>query len=212
MGAADQLSSRGRVTSGPRGRVRSGIRGVDIEPGDHICCFYSGPSERDGILLPYLRAGVRDGEKCICLIDAIDPEAVRTKIDHRYQASPKQLVIQAATSAYLHQGRFSSDYMIGYLDETVQTALVSDRFPFVRAVGEMSWVLEAPPGADGLFAYEQAINDFAPRYPQALLCMYDWRRFSGGMLFEAVKSHPKILLNNCLIENLWYTPTQPVNG
>jgi hypothetical protein len=39
--------------------------------------------------------------------------------------------------------------MIGYLDETVQTALVSDRFPFVRAVGEMSWVLEAPPGAAG---------------------------------------------------------------
>jgi hypothetical protein len=45
-------------------------------------------------------------------IDAIDPEAVRGKIDHRYQASPKQLAIQAATSASLHQGRFSSDYML----------------------------------------------------------------------------------------------------
>jgi DcmR-like sensory protein len=72
----------------------------------------------------------------------------------------------------------------------------------------MSWVLEEPPGAGGLFAYKKAISDFAPRYPQALLCMYDRRRFNGGMLFEAVKSHPKILFNNCLIENYWYTPSK----
>ena len=204
----DELSGRGRMTSGPRERFRSGIDGIDLEPGDHICCFYSGLDERDRILLSYLRAGVRDGDKCVCLIDATDSEAMRVKIDHRHQASPKQLVIEAATNAYLHQGRFSHDYMVGYLAETVNTALVSDRFPFVRAVGEMSWVLEEPLGADELFIYERAINDFAPRYPQALLCMYGWRRFSGGMLFEAVKIHSKILLNNCLIENFWYMAPQ----
>jgi hypothetical protein len=208
MSAADELSDRRRVTSGLAERFRSGIGGVDIEPGDHICCFYSGLAERDRILLPYLRAGVRDGDKCICLIDAADPEAMRAKIDRRHQASPKQLVVKAATNVYLHQGRFSSDHMVGYLDEAVNTALVSERFPFVRAVGEMSWVLEKPPGADELFAYERAINDFAPRYPQALLCMYDCRRFGGGMLFEAVKIHPKILIDNHVIENFWYRPPQ----
>jgi hypothetical protein len=181
---------------------------VDIEPGDHICCFYSGLAERDRILLPYLRAGVRDGDKCLCLIDATDPEAMRAKIEYRHQASPKQLLIEAVTKAYLHQGRFSGDYMVDYLDKTVRTALVSDRLPFVRAVGEMSWVLKEPPGADELFTYEGALNEFAPR---ALLCMYDWRRFSGGMLFEALKMHPKVLINNCLIENLWYLPPQPLN-
>lgn len=43
----------------------------------------------------------------------------------------RQLVIEAATHAYLRQGRFSRDYMVGY---PANTALVSDRFPFVRAV------------------------------------------------------------------------------
>ena len=109
---ADELSGRGPVTSGPRERFRFGIDGVGIEPGDHICCFYSGLAERDRILLPYLRAGVRDGDKCVCLIDATDSEAMRAKINHRHQASPKQLVIEAATHAYLHQGRFSRDYMV----------------------------------------------------------------------------------------------------
>jgi MEDS: MEthanogen/methylotroph, DcmR Sensory domain len=60
-----------------------------------------------------------------------------------------------------------------------------------------------------LFTYESTLNDFAPRYPQAPLCMYDRRRFSGRMLFEAVKTRPKILLDNCLIENIWYiAPTR----
>lgn len=208
MSAADKSSDHGRATPGPDHRSRSVIAGVDIQPGDHICCFYSGPAQRDRVLLPYLRTGVRDGDKCICLIDNTDPEAMRAKIDHHHQASPKQLVIQAASHAYLHQGRFSGDYMVDYLDKTVKTALASDHFPFVRAAGEMSWVLHKPPGADQLFAYERAINDFAPRYPQVLLCMYDWRRFSAGWLFEAVRTHPKILINNLLIDNLWYMPPQ----
>lgn len=68
----------------------------------------------------------------------------------------------------------------------------------------MSWVLAEPVGVDELFVYERALNDFAPRYPQVLLCMYDCRRFGGGMLFEAIKIHPKILIYNQLIENFWY--------
>ena len=107
---------------------------------------------------------MRDGGKCLCLIDATDPEAMRAKIQYRRQASPKQLLIEAATKTYLHQGRFSGDYMVDYLDKAVRTALVSDRFPFVRAVGEMSWVLKEPPGADEPFTYEGALNEFAPRY------------------------------------------------
>lgn len=46
---------------------------------------------------------MRDGDKCLCLIDATDSEAMRAKIEYRHQASPKQLLIEAATKAYLHQ-------------------------------------------------------------------------------------------------------------
>jgi hypothetical protein len=127
---------------------------VDIEPGDHICCFYSGLAERDRILLPYLRAVVHDGGKCLCLIDATDPEAMRAKRSCSLRLPPRPTCTR----------RFSGDYMVDYLDKTVRTALVSDRFPFVRAVGEMSWVLKEPPGADEPFTYEGALNEFAPRY------------------------------------------------
>jgi hypothetical protein len=53
-----------------------GIPGVVLAPGDHICGFYIGLRERDEVLLPYLRAGLQAGDKCICIVDASEPSAV----------------------------------------------------------------------------------------------------------------------------------------
>jgi hypothetical protein len=71
----------------------------------------------------------------------------------------------------------------------------------------MTWVLPGPPGADEMFAYEAALNDFAPRYPQVLLCMYDLQRFGAGMLVDAVATHPRLLIGSLLMENPWFTPS-----
>ncbi|MGE0295070.1 MAG: MEDS domain-containing protein [Pseudonocardia sp.] len=176
-----------------------------ITSGDHICCFYSGADERDRILRAYLRAGLRHGDKCICLIDSTEPHVVRRQVeDEGVAAASDQLVVEPAGPAYLRNGgRFSPDIMIEYLDETIGAALATDAFRFVRTVGEMSWVLREPPASEELFTYEAAINRFAPRYPQALLCMYDLRRFGGGMLVDAMTTHPKLLIGNLLVQNPW---------
>jgi hypothetical protein len=185
----------------------SGLNGVELRTGDHICCFYSGADECDRIMLDYLTAGVRHGDKCIGLVDSADPRIVKARIEHRQEPAPQQLVIQLATEAYLREGRFSCDSMISYLDEAIGAAVGHNGFPLVRATGEMTWVLPGPPGAEELFAYEAALNDFAPRYPQVLLCMYDIHRFGAGMLVDAVATHPRLLVGNLLIENPWFTPS-----
>jgi len=185
----------------------SGLDGVELRTGDHICCFYSGADERDRIMLDYLTAGVRHGDKCIGLVDSTDPQIVKARVECRQEPTPGQLLVQQATEAYLPQGRFSRDSMISYLEETIGAAVGQDRFPLVRAAGEMTWVLPAPPGAEELFAYEAALNDFTPRYPQVLLCMYDVHRFGAGMLVEAIATHPRLLVGNLLVENPWFTPS-----
>jgi hypothetical protein len=175
--------------------------------GDHICCFYSGADERDRIMLDYLTAGVRNGDKCIGLVDSSDTQIVRARVERRQKSAPGQLVVRPAAEAYLRQGRFSRDSMISYLDETIGTALGPDGFPVVRAAGEMTWVLSGPPGADEMFAYEAALNDFSPRYSQVLLCMYDVQRFGAGMLVDAIATHPRLLVGDLMVENPWFTPS-----
>ena len=53
-----------------------GIPGVRLTPGDHVCAFYRGLQERDEILIPYLRAGIQAGDKCVCIVDTTDPSTV----------------------------------------------------------------------------------------------------------------------------------------
>ena len=59
-----------------------GIPGVgEIRPGTHICALYSGPAERDSVLFPFLREGIRKGDTCLCLIDDAEPGSVRDGVE-----------------------------------------------------------------------------------------------------------------------------------
>jgi MEDS: MEthanogen/methylotroph, DcmR Sensory domain len=39
-----------------------------VPRGTHMCVFFSGPAERDQIVLPFLAEGIRAGQKCICML------------------------------------------------------------------------------------------------------------------------------------------------
>jgi hypothetical protein len=191
------------MSMAPESEVFSfGIPGVDVRPGDHICCFYRGEQERDNVLLPFLRAGIEGGDKCICLIDGAEPADIERDVG---RDTGDELDVRRATEAYLHEGRFSRERMIGFLDETMQAVFDSGGYRLARAAGEMTWVLRKPPGVDELFDYERRINGFAPKFPQVLLCMYDLDLFGGGMLIDAIKTHPKVLVDGLLVENPWYS-------
>ncbi|MEA2623120.1 MAG: eukaryotic-like serine/threonine-protein kinase [Chloroflexota bacterium] len=183
-----------------------GVGGVAARAGDHICGFFTGSRGRDEMLVPFMRAGLQAGEKCICLVDSPDPGAVAASI---CTAAPtpdqaEQLDIQSATGAYVRDGLFAAAGMIDFLDETMAEVFEDGRFTSARAAGDMSWVLKRPPGAEEFFAYESAINHFAPRYPQVLLCLYDLDQFGASMLMEVIKTHPKMLLEGMVVENPYY--------
>jgi len=178
-----------------------GLPGVEFAPGDHICAFYRGPLQRDELLLPYLREGLRAGDKCICVTD--DPaagESVRA-----LTAGAGQLQAMDSGHTYLAGGYFAIDRMLDFWDAAIGAAVLREGFGFVRAVGEMTWALRDLPGVELLLAYEARLNGFLHRYPQVLLCLYDLEQFSDGqILLEILRTHPKVLLSGQLLDNPWY--------
>jgi MEDS: MEthanogen/methylotroph, DcmR Sensory domain len=159
--------------------ISMGIPGLDeIRPGTHMCALYSGPAERDRLLFPFLREGIREGDKCLCLID--DAE-VASSVRDRVEGQPggdqpprsEQLYVNRTSDAYLESGRFSVEHMRSFLSGRMIPAAESD-FPMLRAAGEMSWVLLSQPrGADDLFVYESAVNKIVDDKPAVFMCMYD---------------------------------------
>src|SRR4026209_958455 len=95
--------------------VDIGIPGVDqIPPGTHLCALYSGSAERDDLLFPFLSAGGRDGDTCVCYIDGLEPGDVGARVvDEAGVADPStdRLVVRPASEVYLQSGAFSVEHM-----------------------------------------------------------------------------------------------------
>jgi len=187
--------------------VSLGIPGVeDVHPGTHLCALYSGPEERDRLLVPFLQEGMREGNKCLCLVDDVPPQTVRHQVEGPGTTTQAhgadQLNIDVASSVYLESGEFSVEHMTSFLATRVSEA--TEDFPLLRAAGEMSWVLPMPVGADDFFVYESAVNDVVTDAPAVFMCLYDLERFSAQMLVDVLHTHPQVLLDNSVIENPHY--------
>jgi DNA-binding CsgD family transcriptional regulator len=190
-----------------------GIPGVGVvRPGTHFCALYSGPGERDRLLFPFLEEGLRQGDKCLCLIDDVEPVVVRDRAvgepGPKYSRRSAQLDVERTSDAYLRSGKFSVEDMMSFLSESVDAA-TGDDFDLLRAAGEMSWVLPGPPGWDDLFRYESALNLAVEQMPAILICLYDLQKFGADMLVEVLHTHPKVLLDRTVIDNPHYVdPTE----
>jgi hypothetical protein len=190
-----------------------GIPGVGaVSPGTHFCALYSGPAERDRLLFPFLEEGLRRGDKCLCLIDDVEPALVRAlavgQPGPEYSRRSAQLDVERASDTYLRSGEFSIADMMSFLSESADAA-IEDDFDLLRAAGEMSWVLPGPPGWDDLFLYESAVNHAVEQMPAILMCLYDLQKFGADMLVEVLRTHPKVLLDRTVIDNPHYVhPTE----
>jgi hypothetical protein len=186
-----------------------GLPAVPLEVGDHICGFFRGPAERDEILLPYLMAGLEAGDKCTCVVDGQDPATVVANLRATAAVQSKQLDVQRSADTYLLDGHFSTSRMISFWSVVVAEAMSSGGYQRARSVGEMTWSLRDMPGVDELAAYESELNDFMPRYPQVILCLYDINQFGGGIIVDMLKTHPRVLLGGMVIENPFFlTPEE----
>ena len=193
-----------------------GIPGVGVvRPGTHFCALYSGPVERDRMLYPFLDEGLRQGDKCLCLIDDVEPALVRDRAlgqpGARYSQRSGQLDVERTSDAYLRSGEFSVEDMMSFLSGRVDAATDGD-FDLLRTAGEMSWVLPRPAGWEDLFHYESAINDVVEQMPAILICLYDLQKFGADMLVQVLHTHPKVLLDRTVIHNPHYLPPAEYPG
>lgn len=187
-----------------------GIPGAGlVSSGTHLCALYSGPDERDRLLYPFLDEGLRHGDKCLCLIDDVEPALVRDRAvgppGPGFARRSAQLDVERSSDAYLRSGRFSVDDMMSFLSESADAA-VADDFDLFRGAGEMSWVLSGAPGWDDLFVYESSLNDVVEQVPAILMCLYDLKEFGADMLVEVLHTHPKVLLDGTVIDSPLYLP------
>ena len=175
----------------------------DVGECNHYCSHYSSSEEQWQTLRPHLTQHL--APKCVSLYlyDEDESEVIQWLKDDGYDpVSPQALGILrfiSATSVYKKNGLFDQEVMLGFvlgLIEGVQKAGVERLF----ITSDMKWAEKENEFLEQLVSYESAATKLFKDYPWiTILCQYDLRVFSGVDVFNTLKSHCKIQLEDRVV-------------
>ncbi len=149
----------------------------DLGPGSHLCWIYETEEEHQAVLRPFLHRGLELGEKVLYIADTRADKVIMgylqaDGLDGESYVTSGQLSILSAKDAYVRNGVFDPDDMIGLLRMESERALV-EGYPALRVTGEMSWALQGLPGSERLIEYEAKLSEFFPGSKCLTICQYE---------------------------------------
>lgn len=194
--------------------------GVGLEPGDHTCAPCLSSEQRDEVMLPFLGQGLKNNDKCICVVEATQPATIEAALETVMAAlgcsidvdtcvADRSLDVWTATDTYCPEGVFCIQDTIDRWRNAFDEALNGSRgvkpFANIRVAAEMSaTTADGEDGLDKLFRYELACNQAFSPYPVQIICVYDLNHFGAGILRTLLRTHPKLLLGEMVIDNPGY--------
>lgn len=179
---------------------------------DHLCLIYETQEEQFAAVIPFIRVGLERGEKCVYIADdntsAQVLEAMAAGgIDTGGTISSGALSVLTKQGAYLKQGSFDPDWMIGFLKEATNAAK-AEGYSALRVTGEMTWMLGGDLGSERLIEYESKLNYFFPENDALAICQYNFRRFTPEIILDVIRTHPSVIYRGQVCRNFYYTPPE----
>ncbi len=175
----------------------------------HVCAFFRNADEEYQVLLPFINEGLERGQKAIYIGDPkLQEERLRRLdaygIDVAALRKNNQLEVRGWDDCYLRDGRFDESDMLAFLPETFDRAR-DQGFPLTRLAGHGDWIGEGWPGSQDFIRYETRLNQL-PQRGDVILCLYDLSKLSAGVVMDALRSHPMVILGGVIQVNPFFVP------
>lgn len=188
--------------------LKRSICGVPINGIGHICAFFDSRDEQYGVLNPYFREGIDNGEEVINVMERyLHADHLQRMIDGGIDVDSavafRQFKLIASDEFYMGDEMFVADRMCEILQDAVDSSIASRR-P-IRTYGDMDWALRCLPSTDELMAYEAKVNLIAEGHNCTFLCSYDINRFSGRVITDVLATHSHVVMAGRVHVNPFYT-------
>ena len=131
--------------------VPLGVGGIRVPIGTHIAAFYRDDEERRSLVVPFIKAGLEQGARCISMAYGETRDALLgalQAVDVQAVMASGQLRIFTAAETYLSEGYFSPQKMLSLL-ETFMREAVEEGIEQIRLTGDMTWALDGRPERNG---------------------------------------------------------------
>jgi hypothetical protein len=181
-----------------------------FRPGDHICAFYNGgESNLDDIVVDFVSKGLQSGDKCICFMD--DPTGVQGRIPDELKHRDDILQFYTEEQGYLPEGNFSKDAFFRGMEGAAKGTF-SEGYERLWLIGDTTVVIRNSIDLKAWFATESEVSEFAPRYPQFIMCLYNLDLYDGETVMYVLRTHTRIFVNGLIIANPYYIPKRQFLG
>ena len=178
----------------------------------HLCVVYESEEEQFAAALPFLKAGLDRGEKCLYVADENTAEttlchARSLDLDIDDALKNGAFEILGERECYVQNGIFDPDSMISYLGFATDRAVAAGYSGF-RVLGEMSWALGANLGNERLLEFESKLNTFLASKPATVVCQYNRRLFPPEIILGVLRTHPLVVYGGDVNKNPYYVPAE----
>ena len=188
---------------GPRLPIDLGFGGLHASIGDHIGHFYRSREEWRLLVVGFLKAGLEASEKCVYLRGSdTEVEELRSALEDA-GVDTSSLI----DSGQLAIGQAARDPATLELLLRETLAEIPDKHPFLRWGGDMTWSLEGMPTSAALMEWETHCN-VIEEPPAVFLCQYDLSAFDGGVVMDAMRTHPVCIIGSVVHQNSLYQEPQ----
>jgi hypothetical protein len=161
-------------------------------------------------MLPFLAEGFEARDKLLNIIDKNQRaerlgRLQRSGIDVQSAERSGQLELRPWEQAHVAGGHFDQHAMLDLLDQ--HAASGKGRYRMTRLWSNQEWALEPGlPGVEDILEYEAGFDYIWPKYDLACVCVYDAKKFGASIMMQMLRTHPYVIIDGLLRENVYYVP------
>lgn len=185
-----------------------------VGAGDHACMTFSDAAERLDLVARFVRDGLRQRERVLCLTDAVSPEQLGQELAARTvgsRAATRRGQLSIAPAATMLFGSADTDVLTVLVDERNRAA--RDGYTGLRVTADMCWATRPAAPVERLSEFESRVGQLFDGGQLCLICQYDRDRFDAVTLAFAASTHPKAVAAQVYYESVLlricrqYSPT-----
>ena len=179
---------------------------------DHIALIYDSADEKLASTVPLIKVGLEKGELCLYISDMEDDQEIVQALEAQHidvgkAVSTSGLILSSKQEVYFKLGRFDPDWTIQVIKNVAELA-ASYGFTAMRIISDMRWTQDSLPGVERWPEYEVKLCTLDLGLRLRTTCLYDRGAFSPQALLYALKTHPKLVCQGAVYDNMFFIPPE----